>query len=183
MITAQSSSVRQVCHKYKVQENVPVTKQKQENNEQCVKLSFIRVGKMLLPRKSKYYKVWPLCYTHLFLLVCFNAPWQFISFLNFCSQIFGLTPFGWIQSYVNTFILMGLSFFIFAFLIYAYFFTNAARAWNKGWMYICMKNSKLTILVWLNPLWLKTLPTNVQDFSLYPHRKHCLYVAECCLRK
>jgi hypothetical protein len=46
----------QVCCKSNVRENVPVTKQREESNEQCVNLSLIRAGKMLLlPNKSKYY--------------------------------------------------------------------------------------------------------------------------------
>ena len=59
----------------------------------------------------------PLC----FMPFGFNTPCQFTSLPNLHSLICGFTPFGWLHSIILSLFVMGISFFIYASLIYAHF--------------------------------------------------------------
>jgi len=70
-----------------------------------------------------------VCFTHF----CFNAFCQFTPLLNLCSLIFSLMPL-WLVNLClfEPLFFMGLSFFIYAFLIYAQFFKECNYSIKQG---------------------------------------------------
>ena len=66
-----------------------------------------------------------------FMPFCFNTPRQFTLLFNLCLFVFGLTLWLVYFHIWKPFFHMGISFLIYSFLIYAYFFRNTARIWNK----------------------------------------------------
>jgi hypothetical protein len=74
-------------------------------------------------------EVW---YTSLFFYVffCCNAPVN-LNHPLICDL--GLAPFGWFISIYVPFY-TGISFLLYTFVIYAHFFRNTTRVFNKGWV-------------------------------------------------
>jgi len=78
-----------------------------------------------------------------FMPFCFSAPYQFTPLLNlrfFRFNALGLGAF----HYTNTRFVIEIL-FICGFSIYAHFFRNSARSWNKGWVY--------TVKLWTGFSW------------------------------
>ena len=92
--------------------------------------------------------VQPLFYDR-FSPFCFNAPCQFTPLFNFCSLIFGLTPFGLAAfHYASPLFLTGVSFFI-----YTHFFQKSR--WNVKQAFRCNRRetTATATLPSTNPTW------------------------------